>query len=297
MPINKKTLNKGVKGKTVNKKVNKVKSKGGMLSGDKGKTGASNISSIADDLRIEILQSLFKHSKILDSKMIMEYINIISHIPVINKSFRDSVSSITPKLNNVTIINLQNIEVSDAVLRVLNMTNPKKIDTIEIRNITFKSKVIYNKFLEFLRENMNARNVKLEKIDGGINRLIEILETYNRIEHIEISSFELTYDEYHEFMKILLYKRGLKYLTLKRNDIDKIYETYMLTKDVDNVNYIDNERYIIYISKENNNRWGMIIRRGDGRLVKNIEVNIVNNYIIGSILAAKNYKNDFVVEK
>jgi len=290
-------INKGVKGKTVNKKVNKVKSKGGMLSGDKGKTGASNLSSIADDLRIEILQSLFKHSKILDSKMIMEYINIISHIPVINKSFRDSVSSITPKLNNVTIINLQNIEVSDAVLRVLNMTNPKKIDTIEIRNITFKSKVIYNKFLEFLRENMNARNVKLEKIDGGINRLIEILETYNRIEHIEISSFELTYDEYHELMRILLYKRGLKYLTLKRNEIDKRYETYMFTKDEgNNVNYIDNERYIIYLSKGNNG-WEMIIRSVYGRLVKNIEVNIVNNYIIGSILAAKNYKNDFVVEK
>jgi hypothetical protein len=289
-------INKGVKGKTVNKKVNKVKSNGGMLSGDKGKTGVSNISSIADDLRIEILESLFKHSKILDSKMIKEYINIISYLPVINKSFRDSVSSITPKLNNITIINLQNIEVSDAVLRVLNMTNPKKIDTIEIRNITFKSKVIYNKFLEFLRENMNARNVKLENIEGGINRLIEILETYNRIEHIEISSFVLTDDEYYEFIKILLYKRGIRYLTLKRNDIDKRYETYMFTKDVENVNYIDNDRYIIYISKENNNRWGMIIRREDGRLVKNIEVNIVNNYIIGSILAAKNYKNDFVVE-
>ncbi len=49
-------INKGVKGKgkTVNKKVNKAKSKGGMLSGDKGKTGVSNISSIADDLRRDI---------------------------------------------------------------------------------------------------------------------------------------------------------------------------------------------------------------------------------------------------
>jgi hypothetical protein len=289
-------INKGVKGKTVNKKVNKVKSKGGMLSGDKGKTGVSNISSIADDLRIEILESLFKHSKILDSKMIKEYINIISYLPVINKSFRDSVSSITPKLNNITIINLQNIEVSDAVLRVLNMTNPKKIDTIEIRNITFKSKVIYNKFLEFLRENMNARNVKLENIEGGINRLIEILETYNRIEHIEISSFVLTDDEYYEFIKILLYKRGIRYLTFRRNTIDKKYELYLFTKDVENVNYIDNERYIVYMSNENNNRWGMIIRREDGRLVKNIEVNIVNNYIASSLLPAKNYKNDFVVE-
>jgi hypothetical protein len=106
----------------------------------------------------------------------------------------------------------------------------------------------------------------------------------------------MIYDEYYEFMKILLYKSVLKYLTLKRNDIDKRYERYMFTKDVDNVNYIDNERYIVYLSKENNNRWGMIIRRGDGRILKNIEVNIVNNYIIGSILAAKNYKNDFVVE-
>jgi len=296
MPINKKTLNKGVKSKTVNKKVNKAKSKGGMLSGDKGKTQPPNISSIPDDLRIKILQSLFKYSKVLDSKLIVDYINLKSDIPVINKSFRDTVSSITPLLNNVTIINLQNIEVSDAVLRVLNMTNPKKIDTIELRDITFKSKVIYNKFLEILRENRNARNVKLENIEGGINRLIEILETYNRIEHIEISSFELTYDEYHEFLKILLYKRGLRYLTFKRNTIDNRYELYLFTKDVENVNYIDNDRYIIYISKENNNRWGMIIRREDGRLVKNIEVNIVNNYIASSLLPAKNYKNEFVVE-
>jgi hypothetical protein len=226
--------------------------------------------------------------------MIMEYINIISYIPVINKSFRDSVSSITPKLNNVTIINLQNIEVSDAVLRVLNMTNPKKIDTIEIRNITFKSKIIYNKFLEFLRENRNVRNVILEKIDGGINRLIEILETYNRVEHIEISSFVLTDDEYYDFMKILLYKSGLRYLTLKRNEIDERYERYMFTKDEGNEVYIDNERYKVYMSKENN-RWGMIIRSAEGRILKNIEVNKVNNYIIGSILAAKNYKNDFVI--
>jgi hypothetical protein len=289
-------INKGVKGKTVNKKVNKVKSKGGMLSGDKGKTGVSNISSIADDLRIEILESLFKHSKILDSKMIKEYINIISYLPVINKSFRDSVSSITPKLNNITIINLQNIEVSDAVLRVLNMTNPKKIDTIEIRNITFKSKVIYNKFLEFLRENMNARNVKLENIEGGINRLIEILETYNRIEHIEISSFVLTDDEYYEFIKILLYKRGIRYLTFRRNTIDKKYELYLFTKDVENVKYIDKEIYRIYLSKEYNNRWGMIIKREDGRFVKNIEVNIVNNDIAGYMLPAKNYNNEFAVE-
>ena len=77
-------------------------------------------------------------------------------------------------------------------------------------------------------------------------------------------------DEYHEFMKILLYKRGLKYLTLKRNDIDKRYETYMFTKDEGNDVYIDNERYIVYISKENN-RWWMIIRSGDGRILKNIE--------------------------
>jgi hypothetical protein len=41
----------------------------------------------------------------------------------------------------------------------------------------------------------------------------------------------------------------------------------------------------------------MIIRSVDGRILKNIEVNIVNNYIIGSILAAKNYKNDFVIIK
>ena len=60
--------------------------------------------------------------------------------------------------------------------------------------------------------------------------------------------------------------------------------------------YIDNEIYRIYLSNEYNNRWGMIIKREDGSFVKNIEVNIVNNYIKESLLPAKNYKNEFVVE-
>jgi hypothetical protein len=69
----------------------------------------------------------------------------------------------------------------------------------------------------------------------------------------------------------------------------------MFTKDVENVKYIDKEIYRIYLSKEYNNRWGMIIKREDGRFVKNIEVNIVNNDIAGYMLPAKNYNNDFVI--
>jgi hypothetical protein len=298
MSINKKTLNKDVKskklskGKTANNKVNKVKSKGGMLSGDSRKKTSPNISSIADDLRIEILQSFFKYSKILDSKLIEDYINLMFNIPVINKSFRSSISSITPSLNNVTIINLQNIEISNAVLRVLNMTNIKKITTIELRKITFDNASTRNKFLEFISKNTNATNVIFDKVDADINKLLEILETFKRLENIEISRFDVTMYDYHIFIKVLLYSNA-KYLTFKNNTIDRGFNTYLFTKDNNNEPYIDNEKYNIYISKEYNNRWGMIIKKDNGKFVKNIEVNIVANDVQGYMDSYKNFINDF----
>ena len=77
---------------------------------------------------------------------------------------------------------------------------------------------------------------------------------------LEINGYELTNDEFHKFIKVLLYINNLKYLTLKNNIIDQRYNSYLFTKDQENIVYIDNERYKMYISKENNKRWGMAIR-------------------------------------
>ena len=57
--------------------------------------------------------------------------------------------------------------------------------------------------------------------------------------------------------------------------------------------YIDKERYKMYISKENNKRWGMVIREENGEMVKNIEVNIVGNEVANMYIPYKNYRNDF----
>jgi hypothetical protein len=67
----------------------------------------------------------------------------------------------------------------------------------------------------------------------------------------------------------------------------------LFTKDEDNVIYIDNERYNIYISKENNDSWGMIIKRDNGSFIKNIEVNIVGNDVANEYGVYRNFRNDF----
>jgi hypothetical protein len=67
----------------------------------------------------------------------------------------------------------------------------------------------------------------------------------------------------------------------------------LFTNDIENNAYIDNEKYIIYISKEYNNRWGMIIKKMDGSFAKNIEVNIVGNEVENEYRVYKNFRNDF----
>jgi hypothetical protein len=62
---------------------------------------------------------------------------------------------------------------------------------------------------------------------------------------------------------------------------------------VENNVYIYNVKYNIYISNENNKRWGMIIRSMEGNIERELEVNIVGNDVNGEYGVYRNFRNDF----
>jgi hypothetical protein len=111
---------------------------------------------------------------------------------------------------------------------------------------------------------------------------------------LEISGYELTYDEFHDFIKVLIYSTELKYLNIRMNILDKRYESYLFTRDEENDVGIDREIYRIHIGKGVNEGWSLIIQREGGGKAKEINVNIVGNDIAGYIVAAKNYRNEIV---
>jgi hypothetical protein len=252
-----------------------------------------NITSIVDDMRIHILESAFKFTDIIDNKTITDYLRLRSNIPKISKSFKETIGSMKPTFKRVSIINLHDIEITKEIIVLLSMIDGSKIVSVVLRNIRFDSTNTRNIFTDLVRKYSNIRNIILENAGIKIEELLIILRTYKRLQWLEISRYELTDYEYFNFIKIMIYSKEIKYLTFKRNIIDRKYNLYLFTKDEDNVVYIDNERYNIYISKENNDSWGMIIKRDDGSFIKKIEVNIVGNDIANYMGSYKNFRNDF----
>jgi hypothetical protein len=297
MPI--KTMKKAI---AVNKQ--KTMKKGGVMS-NKSKSSSPkqqiveqkrspvNISTIAEELQLKILDSVFNFSNILDNKSIKDYMQLKSNVTKINKSFRISSTFIRPSFNNITIIKLNKLRIDNEILGVLKMTNVKNIESIELRNISFDSLETSNEFIEYFSKNSKVKNVILDKVEVKIEEFLRILVTFKGLEWLEIKGYELTYYEYHIFVKVLLYSKQLKYLTFKENIIDKRYYTYLFTKDEDNIVYIDNVKYLINISNENNNRWGMKIRSMEGINLRNIEVNIVGNDVANEYGVYRNFRNNF----
>ena len=257
------------------------------------KTSPMNISRIAEDLQIKILESVFNFTDTLDNKSIKDYIRLNTNVSKINKSFRTSYSSVRPSFKDIIKIKLKDLEITKEILEVLKMTAVNNIESIELRNISFESKKTCNEFIDFFSKNMKVKKVILDKVEVKAEELLIILVTFKGLEWLEINGYELTYNEYHIFIKVLLYLKKFKYLTLKNNIIDQRYNSYLFTKDQENIVYIDNERYKMYISKENNKRWGMVIRKDNGEMVKNIEVNIVGNEVANMYMPYINFRNDF----
>lgn len=257
------------------------------------KTSPMNITRIAEDLQIKILESVFKFSDILDNKSIKDYIRLNTNVSNVNKSFRISLSLIRPTFKGIIKIKLKDLEITKEILGVLKMTTVNNIESIELRNISFESKETCNEFIEFFSKNRKVKRVILDKVEVKMEEMLIIIRTFKGLEWLEINGYELTDDEFYIFIEVLLYSNNLKYLTLKNNIIDERYNSGLFTKEVDNEVYIDKERYKMYISKENNKRWGMVIREENGEMVKNIEVNIVGNEVANMYIPYKNYRNDF----
>jgi len=252
-----------------------------------------NITSIVDDMLKHILESAFKFTDIIDNKTITDYLRLRSNIPKISKSFKETIGSMKPTFKRVSIINLHDIEITKDIIVFLSMIDCSKIVSVVLRNIRFDSTKTRNIFTDLVRKYSNIRNIILENAGIKIEELLIILRTYKRLQWLEISRYELTEYEYHNFIKIMIYSKEIKYLTFKRNIIDRKYNLYLFTKDEDNVIYIDNERYKIYISKEDNDSWGMIIKSDNGSFIKKIEVNIVGNDVDNYMGSYKNFRNNF----
>jgi len=256
-----------------------------------------NISTIPDDLRLQILNAVFKFDKRLDKEIISNYFKVMSNVSKINRSFTKSLPSITHSFENICIINLQNLEITKAILGVLNKTNRENITTMILRNITFDTDETRSSFLKFFSKNKKLKILIFDNIKVDVQPFLIIMQTFNSLQWLEISKLELNVNVFHDFIKILINSKSLEYLTFTNNTIDRQFYTYLFTKDIDNNTYINNTLYMIHISKEFNNdrsmnTWGMIITTENGTMVNNFEVNIVGNKFMNYFLM-NNYCNDF----
>lgn len=270
--------------KNIRKPKPKTMNKGGVMS--------PNISTIPKDLVLKILDSAFNFSNKLDNDLIVAYIKLMSNVSKTNKDFRSSVSSIAPSWGNITIINLQDLKITKSILDILNMTNNKNITTIVLHNILFDNDKTRKDFLEFFSKNINVKNLIFDNVKVETEQFLTILQTFNNLQWLEISKCELTQYDYHNFIKVLLYSKNLKYLTLTNNAIWEGFHNYLFSKNTNNTTDINGSPYIIYVLKENNN-WSMIINKNNGTLVNNFAVNIVNNDINGYYGTTINLRNDF----
>jgi hypothetical protein len=256
-----------------------------------------NISTIPEELRLQILNTVFTFNTRLDKEIILNYFKVMSNVSKINKSFTKSLPSMTQSFENISIINLQNFKITKAILDVLNKTNRENITTIILRNITFDTDETHNSFLKFFSKNKKLKVLIFDNIKVDAEPFLIIMQTFNSLQWLEISRLELNVYVFHNFIKILMNSKSLEYLTFTNNTIDRQFYTYLFTKDIDNVVYINNTRYMIHVSKEFNNdrsmnTWGMIITTDNGTMVNNFEVNIVGNEFTNYILM-NNYRNDF----
>jgi hypothetical protein len=256
-----------------------------------------NISTIPEELRLQILNAAFNFNTRLDKEIILNYFKVMSNVSKINKSFTKSLPTITQSFENIRIINLQNFKITKVILDVLNKTNRENITTMILRNITFDTDETHNSFLKFFSKNKKLKILIFDNIKVDVHPFLIIMQTFNSLQWLEISKLKLNVNVFHDFIKILINSKSLEYLTFTNNTIDRQFSIYLFTKDIDNNTYINNTLYMIHISKEFNNdrsmnTWGMIITTENGTMVNNFEVNIVGNEFTNYNLM-NNYRNDF----
>jgi hypothetical protein len=245
-------------------------------------------------MRIQILETAFKFPEEIEKKTIEGYQRLKENIGRVDKGFRVLLTSVEPTFNRVRVIRIHDMEITKEILGILSKTDEDKIESIELRNIVFDSEETGNKMIRYLSRNRRVRRIVLENVRIDIGETLRRIRGCERIEMLEISGYELTYDMFHNFIKVLIYSTELKYLNIRMNNMDKRYESYLFTRDEENEVVIDRDIYRIHIGKGGNESWSLVIRREGGGKVKEINVNIVGNDIAGYIVPAKNYRNEKV---
>jgi hypothetical protein len=258
------------------------------------KSPITSIKSIGEDMRIQIIETAFKFPEEIEKKTIEEYQRLKENIGRVDKGFKEILRSVEPTFNRVRVIRIHDMEITKDILGILSKTDEDKIESIELRNIVFDREETGNKMIRYLSRNRRVRRIVLENVRIDIGETLRRIRGCERIEMLEISGYELRSEEFHNFIKVLIYSTELKYLNIRMNNMDKRYESYLFTRDEENEVVIDREKYRIHIGKGGNESWNLVIQREGGGKAKEINVNIVGNDIAGYIVPAKNYRNEKV---
>jgi hypothetical protein len=266
---------------------------------------------IPQDILSKLSNSVLGFSKehdsktILDNELIKNYLQVMSKVSGINRSFNSSLPFTTPpSWGNVSIINLNNLKINEAILRVLNMTIRERITTIILRGISFDTDKTRDKFLEFFSKNINLEKVILDDVKVyplKINILLDILGTFKKLECLGISNCVLLDSAFNAFVNTLTNLKFLSYLSFTNNTITKQYYKSLFTENSDNTvgNATGiNGNFNIYLYKiPRSNSWSMHINDLNGNNewpnIRSLDVNIAENKMYKLVVVEENYKNVF----
>jgi hypothetical protein len=266
---------------------------------------------IPQDILSKLSNSVLGFSKehdsktILDNELIKNYLQVMSKVSGINRGFNSSLPFTTPpSWGNVFIINLKNLKINEAILRVLNMTIRERITTIILRGISFDTDKTRDKFLEFFSKNINLEKVILDDVKVyplKINILLDILGTFKKLECLGISNCELLDSAFNAFVNTLTNLKFLSYLSFTNNTITKQYYKSLFSENSDNTvgNATGiNGNFNIYLYKiPRGNSWSMHINDLNGNNewpnIRSVDVNIAENKMYKLVVVEENYKNVF----
>jgi hypothetical protein len=266
---------------------------------------------IPQDILSKLSNSVLGFSKehysktILDNELIKNYLQVMSKVSGINRGFNSSLPFTTPpSWGNVSIINLKNLKINEAILRVLNMTIRERITTIILRGISFDTDKTRDKFLEFFSKNINLEKVILDDVKVyplKINILLDILGTFKKLGCLGISNCVLLDSAFNAFVNTLTNLKFLSYLSFTNNTITKKYYKSLFSENSDNTvgNATGiNGNFNIYLYKiPRGNSWSMHINDLNGNNewpnIRSLDVNIAENKMYKLVVVEENYKNVF----
>ena len=232
------------------------------------------------------LNSVFDNVIKLDNKVIKKYLEGMPNISLSNKGLKASLSFTRPSWKNVSIINLQNLKINQAILRVLNMTIGDQITTIVLRGISFDTKETRDEFLKFLSKNTNVRYLILDDIkkdEEGFIKMLNISGTFTKLIWLEISNCVLSDDNaVRELFTILVNLRNIKYFTFSNNTVVSTLYTKIFPNNGDNgekeFDDINGEKYKVFFTNMYDEKWKMSISyHNTKKHISAFQINMVGN--------------------